>query len=423
MDRTITELTPLVGIKAACAAVGRPRATHYRHHRQSPPPPPTTPPRRRQPRALSEAERAEVLDVLHSEDHVDEAPATVYAKLLDRGVYLCSVPTMYRVLRGENEVRERRRQARHPAAKKPELVAVGPNEVWSWDITKLLGPVKWSYFYLYVIIDIFSRYVVGWMLARSERAWLAERLLAETIAKHNVTAGALVIHADRGTSMASQPVAHLLADLGVTKSHSRPRCPNDNPYSESQFKTLKYRPEFPDRFGSFEDAHAFCERFFRWYNEEHRHSGIAMHCPADVHYGRAELVHEQRNRVLAAAYLLHPERFVRKAPEPPALPSTAWINRPAGPTPTQLPLFLHCEEPLPDGGRPRLGQQTNRAAKAEGVLGEPRSPMCQPGNERERRRAPHIVQLEFTLARRPATSGAGPIPEPNETPINLSQEG
>ena len=424
MDRTIAELTPLVGVKAACAAVGRPRATHYRHDRQSPPPPkPPKPPRRRQPRALSEAERAGVLDVLHSEDHVDEAPATVYAKLLDRGVYLCSVPTMYRVLRGENEVRERRRQARHPAAKKPELVAVRPNEVWSWDITKLLGPAKWTYFYLYVIIDIFSRYVVGWMLARSERAWLAERLLAETIAKQNVTAGALVIHADRGTSMASQPVAHLLADLGVTKSHSRPRCPNDNPYSESQFKTLKFWPEFPDRFGSFEDAHAFCERFFRWYNEEHRHSGIAMHCPADVHHGRAEVIHEQRTRVLATAYLLHPERFVRKVPEPPALPAAAWINRPADPTPTQLPLFLHCEEPPPDDAGPLPGRPDQRAADAEGVLGEPRSPMYQPGNERERRRAPHVEQLQLALAHRPDASGAGSLPEPKEIPIDLSQKG
>lgn len=273
-------------------------------------------------------------------------------------------------------------------------MAVRPNEVWSWDITKLLGPAKWTYFHLYVIIDIFSRYVVGWMLARSERAWLAERLLAETVAKHNVTAGALVIHADRGTSMASQPVAHLLADLGVTKSHSRPRCPNDNPFSESQFKTLKFWPEFPDRFGSFEDAHAFCERFFRWYNEEHRHSGIAMHTPADMHYGRAEVIHEQRTRVLATAYLLHPERFVRKLPEPPALPTVAWINKPTDAA-TQLPLFLHCQEPLPDDTCPLPGQQNQRAAEAEGVLGEPRSPMCQPGNERERRRAPHIEQLQF----------------------------
>lgn len=424
IDQTIGDLAPLVGVKAACEAVGRSRATHYRQHRKSSPPPkPPSPPRRRQPRALTGEERAEVLSVLRSPDHVDEAPATVYAKLLDGGVYLCSVPTMYRVLRGENEVRERRRHARHPAAKKPELVALHPNEVWSWDITKLLGPVKWTYYYLYVVIDIFSRFVVGWMLARAERAYLAERLLAETIIKQNITRDTLVIHADRGTSMASRPVAFLLADLGVTKSHSRPHCSNDNPFSESNFKTLKYRPDFPDRFGSFEDAHAFCGRFFRWYNEAHRHSGIAFHTPADMHYGRAELIHEQRNRVLAAAYLLHPERFVRKAPEPPALPTAAWINRPADPTPTQLPLFLHCEKPPSDDARPLPGQQTQPAAEAEGVLGEPRSPMCQPGNERERRRAPHIEQLQLALAHRPDASGAGPDPEPKETPIDLSQKG
>ncbi len=328
IDQAIEELAPLVGVKAACAAVGRPRATHYRHHRQSPPPARSPRPRRPQPRALSETERKDVLDVLHGEDHLDEAPATVYAKLLDEGIYLCSVPTMYRILRSKDEVRERRRQATHPAAKKPELVAVRPNQIWSWDISKLLGPVKWTYYYLYVIIDIFSRYVPGWLLARAERAHLAERLLAETIAKQHLDPRMLTIHADRGPSMASKPVAHLLADLGVTKSHSRPHCSNDNPYSEAQLKTFKYRPDFPDRFGSFEDAHLFCSRFFRWYNDEHRHCGIAFHTPTDMHYGRTEVIQAQRARVLAAAYLLHPERFVRKHPQPPALPEVAWINKP-----------------------------------------------------------------------------------------------
>jgi putative transposase len=235
---------------------------------------------------------------------------------------------MYRILRAEGEVHERRRQATHPAATKPELLATMPNEVYSWDITKLLGPVKWTWFYLYVIIDIYSRYVPGWMLARAERAQLAERLLADTIAKQQVDPGQLTIHADRGTSMASKPVAFLLADLGVTKSHSRPHCSNDNPYSEAQFKTLKQRPEFPDRFGCLEDAHAFCSRFFRWYNDEHRHSGIGFHTPADVHYGRAEQVRAQRALVLDAAYITHPERFVHKPPTPPALPTVAWINQP-----------------------------------------------------------------------------------------------
>jgi putative transposase len=266
--------------------------------------------------------------VLHHERFIDQAPASIYATLLDEGRYLCSVPTMYRVLRAEDEVRERRRQATHPARVKPELVATGPNLIWSWDITKLLGPEKWTYFHLYVIIDIYSRYVPGWLLARRETAELAERLLDETIRKQHVVADQLTIHADRGTSMASKPVALLLADLGVTKSHSRPHCSNDNPYSEAQFKTLKYRPEFPGRFGSIEDGRAFCRRFFQWYNHEHRHSGIGFHTPADVHFGHAGLAQLERTRVLQAAYAAHPERFVRQAPVPPPLPGPAWINKP-----------------------------------------------------------------------------------------------
>jgi putative transposase len=274
-----------------------------------------------QPRALSEVERKELRRVLNSEEFVDEAPATVYAKLLDQGVYLASVPTMYRVLRDHGEVHERRRQATHPAAKKPELLATKPNEVYSWDITKLLGPAKWTWFYLYVLIDIYSRYVPGWMLAHAENARLAEALLADTAAKQHIIPGQLTIHADRGSPMTAKPVAFLLAELGVTKSHSRPHVSNDNPYSESQFRTMKYRPEFPDRFGSYQDAHAFCGRFFRWYNHEHRHSGIGFHTPADVHYGRAELVRARRAEVLSAAYAEHPERFVRTPPKPPALPT------------------------------------------------------------------------------------------------------
>ena len=281
-----------------------------------------------QPRALSAVERAEVLGVLHHERFVDQAPASVYATLLDEGRYLCSVPTMYRLLRAAGEVRERRRQATHPTAVKPELLATAPNQVWSWDITKLLGPVKWTYFYLYVSIDIHSRYVPGWLLAHRESAELAERLLADTIRKQHVRADQLTIHADRGTSMASKPVALLLADLGVTKSHSRPHCSNDNPYSEAQFKTLKYRPEFPERFGSIADARAFCQRFFRWYNEAHHHSALGFHTPADVHFGRARLIQLERARVLELAYVAHPERFVRQLPLPPALPGPAWINRP-----------------------------------------------------------------------------------------------
>ena len=328
VDRAIGELAPVIGTRAACAALGRSRATYYRQHRHRPARPRPDRVRAAQPRALSPTERAQVLSVLHDERFVDQAPAGVYATLLDEGRYLCSVPTMYRLLRAEGEVRERRRQATHPATIKPELVALGPNQVWSWDITKLLGPTKWTYFHLYVVLDIYSRYIPGWLLAPRESAELAERLLGETIRKHHTAANQLTIHADRGTSMASKPVAALLADLGVTKSHSRPHCSNDNPFSEAQFKTLKYRPEFPERFGSIEDGRAFCQRFFRWYNHQHHHSGIGFHTPADVHFGRAPLLQDHRARVLEAAYAAHPERFVRQFPLPPPLPGPAWINRP-----------------------------------------------------------------------------------------------
>lgn len=332
-DQAVSELAAVIGTRAACTALGRPRATYYRRHRRHPAQPRPRRAHAPQPRALSPSERAEVLRVLHDEHFVDQAPASVYAEMLDEGRYLCSVPTMYRLLRAEGETRERRRQATHPATVKPELVALHPNEVWSWDITKLLGPAKWTYFHLYVILDIYSRYVPGWLLAPRESAELAERLLGETIRKQHVAAHQLTIHADRGTSMASKPVALLLADLGVLKSHSRPHCSNDNPYSEAQFKTLKYRPEFPDRFGSIEDARAFCQRFFRWYNHAHHHSGLGFHTPADVHFGRAPQIQLARARVLDAAYAAHPERFVRDSPRPPALPGPAWIN----PTPEVAP--------------------------------------------------------------------------------------
>jgi putative transposase len=334
IDQAITELVPLVGVRAGCAAVGQAQARWYRRHRQSPLPPKPGRTPAPQPRALGEAERTELRRVLNSPEHADEAPATVYAKLLDQGVYLASVPTMYRVLRAHDEVRERRRQATHPAAKKPELLATKPNEVYSWDITKLLGPAKWTYFYLYVILDIYSRYVPGWMLAHAENAALAQALLADTAAKQGIGRGQLTVHADRGSPMTAKPVAFLLADLGVTRSHSRPHCSNDNPFSESQFRIMKYRPQFPERFGSYQDAHAFCGRFFGWYNDEHRHSGIGFHTPADVHYGRDGLVRAQRAEVLSAAYAEHPERFVRKPPEPPALPTAVWINEPKEDTAT-----------------------------------------------------------------------------------------
>jgi putative transposase len=269
---------------------------------------------------------------VHDERFCDQAPASVYATLLDEGTYLCSEATMYRLLRQRGETGDRRRHATHPPRVKPELVATRPNQCWSWDITKLAGPAKWTWFYLYVILDIYSRYVVGWMVAHQEAAALAERLLAETITNQRVEAGRLTVHADRGTSMTSKPVAMLLADLGVTKSHSRPQVSNDNPYSESQFKTLKHHPTFPDRFGCIQDARAFCQTFFGWYNFEHRHSGIALLTPADVHYDRAEQIIIARAQVLESAYAAHPERFVRKPPQPPRLPEQVWINKPIDPT-------------------------------------------------------------------------------------------
>jgi putative transposase len=331
IDDAITQLTPIVGVRAACSAVGRSRASHYRRASPAQPRPPRPEPKP-QPRALTVAEREQVLEVLHCERFVDLSPAEVHAILLDEGRYLCSESTMYRLLRRvHGQVRERRRQATHPPQVKPELVAHGPNQCWSWDITKLAGPAKWSYFYLYSIIDIYSRYTVGWLVATRESKTLAERLLADSITKQRIDPGQLTIHADRGSSMASKPVAFLLADLGVTKSHSRPHCSNDNPFSEAQFKTLKYRPDFPDQFSSLEDARAFCGTFYRWYNHAHRHSGIGMHTPFDVHHGRADTVRRARAQTLTDAYAAHPERFVRKHPEPPNLPGAAWINRPEPP--------------------------------------------------------------------------------------------
>ena len=278
--------------------------------------------------ALTQAERQLILDVLHSERFADLAPAEVWAILLDEGTYLGSGSTFYRVLREAGESRERRRQATHPAKVKPELTADAPNQVWSWDITKLHGPAKWTYYYLYVIIDIYSRYVTGWMLATRECAALAEKLIEATCAKQDISRGQLTIHADRGSSMTSKPVAFLLADLGVTQSHSRPRVSNDNPYSESQFKTLKYRPDFPGTFGSAEAARAHCQDFFAWYNNDHRHGGLGLHTPADVHHGTASAVQAARADVLASAYAAHPGRFVPKPPAPPKLPAASWINRP-----------------------------------------------------------------------------------------------
>jgi putative transposase len=333
MDAVI-HLTPTVGIVAACDFLAVARASFYRQRpvfgpSASPAPEPSMPSERSVPaRSLSEAERAAVLLVLHEERFQDRSPAAVQATLLDEGQYLCSTRTMYRILEQEGESGERRDQLVHPAYHKPELLATAPNQLWSWDITKLRGPVKWTYFYLYVILDVFSRYVTGWMIAYREGAELAKEFIEEAIGKQQVPAGQLTIHADRGRVMKSKPVAFLMADLGVTKSHSRPYVSDDNPYSESQFRTMKYRPEFPDRFGCIQDSRAFCQQFFKWYNEEHRHSGIALLTPAVVHFGETQTVLAYRQVVLDAAYRAHPDRFVTQSPRPLPLPSEVWINKP-----------------------------------------------------------------------------------------------
>ncbi len=320
----IAEAAPEVGVRAACGALGVARASFYRAQL-----PQVVPAQRKvPPRALSSEERIKVLDVLHSERFVDTSPAEAWATLLDEEIYMCSVRTMYRILEDHQEVRERRNQLRHPNYSKPQLLATAPNQVWSWDITKLLGPAKWTYFYLYVIMDIFSRYTVGWMVAQRESAMLAQRLIDATYEKEAIEPGQLLIHADRGPSMTSKTVAHLMADLGITKSHSRPYTSTDNPFSESQFRTMKYRQEFPGRFGCVQDARTFGQTFFHWYNFDHRHSGIGYLTPAAVHHGLAETIITTRTAALERAYAGNPDRFVKGKPRPPAVPSAVWINPP-----------------------------------------------------------------------------------------------
>jgi putative transposase len=321
---TATEAAKTFGIKPVCKVLGLSRATFYRRRR-----PRHGPARRRgQARALKMAEKTEVLAVLNEPRFADLAPAEVYASLLDEGNYLCSERTMYRLLAEKQEVRERRNQLRHPNYPVPQAHATKPNELWSWDITKLLGPRKWTYFYLYAILDVFSRYIVGWMVAHRESAVLAEKLIEQTCERQGIAPGQLTIHADRGTAMTSKPVAFLLADLGVTKTHSRPHVSNDNPFSEAHFKTLKYRPDFPNCFGSIEDARGFSVDFFRWYNEEHHHSALNLLTPSDVHHGKGEARLAARAMVLNTAYKAHPERFVQGTPRPLSLATNVWINKP-----------------------------------------------------------------------------------------------
>lgn len=319
------QLSERVGVSSACQALGVPRSSFYRAQcpKRAPRPRPTP------ERALQEEEQEQVLQVLNSEPFQDSAPRQVYAALLDDGTYLCSWRTMYRILKEHQLVRERRDQLRHPTYIKPELLATGPNQLWSWDITTLRGPAKWTYYYLYVIVDVFSRYVPGWLIAACESASLAKQLVVETCAKQEIEPDQLTLHADRGSAMTAKTVALLLADLGITKSHSRPYVANDNPYSEAQFKTMKYRPDYPERFGSIQDARAWAHPFFHWYNHEHHHSGLGLLSPATVHYGQAQAVLDRRQQVLQAAYAAHPERFVRGVPKPLALPTEVWINEPS----------------------------------------------------------------------------------------------
>ena len=339
--QTAEELSKQVGKRKACAVLGIPRSRLYR----------TEKPRsatRTSVRALSQPEREAVRQELNSERFQDCAPREVYATLLDEGRYLCSWRSMYRILDEHREVRERRNQLRHPSYTKPELLATAPNQLWSWDITKLLGPSKWTYYYLYVILDVYSRYVVGWMIAERESAALAEALISQTCLRQGIQRGQLTIHADRGSAMTSKPVALLLADLGVTKTHSRPHVSNDNPYSEAQFKTMKYRPDYPSRFGCQQDARTWANRFFDWYNHEHHHTGLALLTPVNVHFHRAQNVLQKRQAVLHAAYARTPERFVKGAPAPMQVPQAVWINppKPAN-NPRNENENSHCKSAVP----------------------------------------------------------------------------
>ena len=328
MEAVVARPPASVTTSDACVALGLSRATVYRRRTSLAQPTAKPQPRPTSHRALKAAERQVVLDLLREPRFADLAPSEVYATLLDEGTYHCSIRTMYRILNANNEVRERRNQIRHPVYTKPELLAEAPNTVWSWDITKLMGPAKWTYFYLYVIIDIFSRRVVGWCIADSENAVLFKDLFEDTVAKHQVPPNQLTLHADRGGPMKAKATAQLLADLGVTKSHSRPHTSNDNPFSESHFKTLKYQPRFPKRFGCIEDARQFCREFFTWYNQDHHHAGLGLMTPDQVHYGQVNDVHAARQITLNSAFQTNPERFVNKPPAPPDKPTAVWINPP-----------------------------------------------------------------------------------------------
>lgn len=346
------ELGKGIGVSEACRVLGIPRSSLYRARKPKETPSPRSPP----PRALGPEEKTTVRAVLNSERFLDDAPREVYASLLDEGVYHCHWRTMYRILEEHDEVHERRNQRRHPTSSKPELRATGPNQLWSWDISQLKGSN--GDYYLYTILDVFSRYVPGWMIANREAAELAEILIAETCTKQEIEPDQLVLHADRGSAMRSKTVAQLLIKLGVAKSHSRPYTPTDNPFSEAQFKTMKYRPDYPEQFEGIEYARNWGRLFFHWYNYEHHHTGLALMTPANVHYGQVEAVYEQRQQVLEAAYASHPERFVRGKPTLSKLPEEVWINQPERDHKT-----LKVSDPAASGTNPSA--QARSRAKSE----------------------------------------------------------
>ena len=320
----MTELAEKIGITRACEALNVPRSRVYRARQSQPEAKPQPTPLA----ALSLQERTRVRDTLNSERFMDKAPRQVYATLLDEGTYLCHWRTMYRILAVHDEVRERRNVRRHPVYQKPELLATKPNEVWSWDITYLRGCDQWTHYPLYTVLDIFSRYVVGWMIAEVESSELAKQLIAVTAQKQGIQPDQLTLHADNGSPMRGKPLSQLLVDLGITRSHNRPHTSDDNPFSEAQFKTMKYHPDYPDRFVSMEAAYTWARTFFGWYNYEHYHSGLNLLTPGSVHYGEATLLQQQRQAVMLAAYITHPARFTHGEPVVKGAPAAVYINPP-----------------------------------------------------------------------------------------------
>jgi putative transposase len=315
---------PLRRIPVLCAALGVSRATAFRWQRPTHARAAASP--RRSPRALTPDEQTAILAQLHSDRFVDHAPAQVYATLLDEGTYLCSPRTMYRVLATQQEVRERRAQRTHPTCPVPRLTATAPNQVWTWDVTELKGRAKGDRHKLYVVLDLYSRYVVAWMLASRESVVLAQRLITAACRRHGILRGHLTAHSDRGSIQTAKDLHALYEELGITSSLSRPRVSNDNPHSESLFKTTKYAPVYPGRFASFAHAHQWCTDFFVAYNTTHRHSGIAYLSPTAVHHGTAPAILAQRIITMHAAHQRHPERFVRGTPRLPRLPKAVHIN-------------------------------------------------------------------------------------------------